>query len=65
MFATLDVTVPPGGPADHVSPQLELDSTGLAHLPAHADRITLSAEQARVLAADPEEHAGRVEANGE
>jgi hypothetical protein len=62
-FATLDVTSPRKEP-DHVSLQLELDNTELEHLPAHADSVTLSAEQARTLAADLEEHAGRVEGNG-
>ena len=60
-FATLNVTSPRKDP-DHVSLQLELDNTELEHLPAHADSVTLSAEQARTLAADLEEHAGRVEA---
>jgi hypothetical protein len=60
-FATLDVTSPRKDP-DHVSLQLELDSTELERLPAHADSVTLSAEQARALAADLDEHAGRVEA---
>jgi hypothetical protein len=62
-FATLDVTSPRKEP-DHVSLQLELDNTELEHLPAHADSVTLSAEQARTLAADLEEHAARVEGNG-
>lgn len=63
-FATLNVTSPRRNP-DHVSLQLELDNTELEHLPAHADSVTLSAEQARTLAADLEEHAARVEAAGE
>ena len=63
-YATLNVTSPRRDPA-HVSLQLELDSTELEHLPAHADGVTLTAEQARTLAADLEEHAGRVEANRE
>ena len=62
-FATLNVTSPRGDP-DHVSLQLELDNAALEHLPAHADSVTLSAEQARTLAADLEEHAARVEAAG-
>jgi hypothetical protein len=62
-FATLDVTSPRKEP-DHVSLQLELDNTELEHLPAHADSVTLSAEQARTLAADLEEYAARVEGNG-
>ena len=62
-FATLDVTSPRKEP-DHVSLQPELDNTELEHLPAHADSVTLSAEQARTLAADLEEYAARVEGNG-
>jgi len=61
-FATLNVTSPREGP-DHVTLWLELDPTGLEHLPAHADGVTLSAEQARSLAADLAEHADQVESN--
>ena len=60
-FATLNVTSPRKDP-DHVSLELELDNTELEHLPAHADSVTLSPEQARTLAADLEEHAAKVEA---
>jgi hypothetical protein len=60
-YATLNVTSPRRDP-DHVSLQLELDSTGLDHLPPHADSVRLSPEQARTLASDLEEHAGAVEA---
>ena len=63
-YATLNVTSPRRDP-DHVSLQLELDNTELEHLPAHADSVTLTAEQARALAADLEEHAARVEENEE
>ncbi len=63
-YATLNVTSPRRDP-DHVSLQLELDNTELEHLPAHADSVTLTAEQARTLAADLEEHAGLVEENEE
>ena len=59
-FATLNVSSPRRDP-DHVSLQLELDPTDLEHLPAHADSVTLSAEQARTLAADLQKHAARVE----
>jgi hypothetical protein len=59
-FATLNVSSPRRDP-DGVSLQLELDNTELEHLPAHADSVTLSPEQARTLAADLEEHAARVE----
>ncbi|MFC4358374.1 DUF6360 family protein [Halobium salinum] len=60
-FAVLNVTAPRKNPQD-VTLELELDNTGLDHLPAHADRVTLSAEQARTLAAELEKYAGRVEA---
>jgi hypothetical protein len=58
-FATLNVTSPRRDP-DHVELQFELDPTDLVQLPAHADSVTLSAEQARELAAALEEHAERV-----
>jgi hypothetical protein len=60
-YAVLNVTSPREDP-DHVSLQLELDNTELEHLQPHADRVTLSAEEARTLAADLEEHAEKVEA---
>jgi hypothetical protein len=60
-FAVLNVTAPRENP-DHVTLELELDNTQLETLPAHADRVTLSAAQARELAAELETYAGRVEA---
>ncbi|MFB6171065.1 MAG: DUF6360 family protein [Haloarculaceae archaeon] len=60
-YATLNVTSPRTAP-DHVSLQLELDATDLDHLPAHADSVWLSPDQARELAADLESHAESVEA---
>ena len=59
-FAVLNVTAPRENP-DHVRVELELDNTELDHLPAHADRVRLTAEQARTLAAELEKYAGRVE----
>jgi hypothetical protein len=59
--AVLNVTAPRKNP-DHVSLQLELDNTDLSAVPAHADSVTLSAPQARELAAELEEYASRVEA---
>ena len=50
---------------DHVSLQVELDNTQLEHLPAHAETVRLSPEEARELAADLEKHAGKVEAAAE
>ncbi|WP_049970920.1 DUF6360 family protein [Haladaptatus cibarius] len=49
----LNVKTPRGEDApDEVLLQLELDNTGLEHLPAHADTVTLSPEQARELAGE-------------
>lgn len=59
-LAILNVSAPRENP-DHVSLELELDNTDLENLPAHADSITLSAEQARTLAAELEKQADRVE----
>lgn len=59
-LAVLNVTAPRENP-DHVSLQLELDNTDLDNLPAHADSVTLSAQQARTLAAELEKQAERVE----
>lgn len=60
-LAVLNVTAPRNDP-DHVELQLELDNTALEHLPAHAEKVTLSADQARTLAEELESHADRVEA---
>jgi hypothetical protein len=59
-YAVLNVTAPRTDP-DHVELQLEMDNVELDEVPAHADRVTLSAAQARELAADLEKYAGRVE----
>ncbi|MFC7228932.1 DUF6360 family protein [Salinirubellus salinus] len=61
-YATLNVTAPLRNP-DHLTLQLELDNTQLSNLPAHADTVTLTPEQARTLAAELEEHAQTVEAH--
>ncbi|WP_117594278.1 DUF6360 family protein [Haloprofundus halophilus] len=60
-FAVLNVTAPRKNP-DAVTLELELDNTQLEHLPAHADRVTLTADEARTLAGELEKYAGRVEA---
>lgn len=60
-FAVLNVTAPRENPRE-VTLELELDNTELDSLPAHADRVSLSAEQARTLAGELEKYAGRVEA---
>lgn len=59
-FAVLNVTSPRENP-DHVSLQLELDNTQLDNLKPHADTVRLSAEEARTLASELEDHAEKVE----
>ncbi|WP_276299667.1 DUF6360 family protein [Halorussus lipolyticus] len=58
--AVLNVTAPRNDP-EKVELQLELDNTQLDRLPAHADSVDLSAEQARKVAADLEKYAAKVE----
>ncbi|MFC6823901.1 DUF6360 family protein [Halopelagius fulvigenes] len=60
-FAVLNVTAPRENP-DHVKLELELDNSQLENLPAHADRVTLSAAEARKLSSELEKYANRVEA---
>lgn len=60
-FAVLNVTAPRENP-DHVRLELELDNSQLDTLPAHADRVTLSAAEARKLSAELDKYANRVEA---
>ena len=59
-LAVLNVTAPRNDP-EHVTLELELDNTQLEQLPAHADRVRLSAEQARTLASELETYADRVD----
>ena len=63
-YAVLNVTSPREDP-DHVSLQLELDTTELEHLRPHADTVRLSADEARTLAEDLREHAETVEEAGD
>jgi hypothetical protein len=60
-LATLNVSTPRRDP-DEITLQVELDPTDLAALPAHADSVTLTPEQARTLAAELVESAEEVEA---
>lgn len=60
-LAVLNVTAPREDP-DHVELQLELDNTDLSEVTPHADHVTLSASEARELAAELEEYAAKVEA---
>lgn len=57
--AVLDVYTPRDDEA--VTLALELDPSDLEHVPQHADRVGLSAEQARTLAADLEAAADAAE----
>ncbi|MCL9816854.1 DUF6360 family protein [Natronocalculus amylovorans] len=59
-LAVLNVTAPRKNP-DHVKLEFELDNTQLEQLPAHADRVRLSAAEARTLAAELEKYATRVD----
>ena len=56
----LNVTAPRKNP-DHVELQLEMDNTDLDAVEPHADKVTLSAAQARELAGELEKYAGKVE----
>ena len=60
-YATINVTAPRNDP-DEVELQFELDNTGLDAIPTHADRASLSPDQARTLAAALEKYAAKVEA---
>ncbi|WP_363464033.1 DUF6360 family protein [Halogeometricum borinquense] len=59
-FAVLNVTAPRKNP-NHVRLELELDNSQLDHLPAHADKVTLSASEARELSEELASYAERVE----
>jgi len=61
-YAVVNATAPRKNP-DHVKLELELDNAELDQLPAHADRVRLTPEQARTIAADLEKYASKVEAN--
>jgi len=59
-FAVVNATAPRKQP-DHVKLELELDNAELENLPAHADRVRLTPDQARELAGELEKYAARVE----
>jgi hypothetical protein len=61
-YAVVNATAPRKNP-DHVKLEMELDNAELDKLPAHADRVRLTPEQARTIAADLEKYADKVEAN--
>lgn len=60
-YAVVNATAPRKQP-DHVKLEVELDSTQLEQLTPHADRIRLTPEEARTLAADLEKYAEKVDA---
>jgi hypothetical protein len=62
-YAVLNVTAPRRDP-ENVTLELELDGTDLETLRPHADRVRLSADEARKLAAELTEHADRIESEG-
>mgnify|MGYP000335404646 CR=1 FL=1 len=60
-FGVLNVTADRKNP-EEVHLELELDSTALSEVPAHADRVRLTPAEARTVAAALEKQAERVEA---
>lgn len=63
-IAVVDASVPDDRPAP-VELALEFDPGSLDRVPPHADRLSLSPEQARTLAADLRDCADRLEAADE
>jgi len=61
-YAVVNATAPRKQP-DHVTLEMELDNAELEHLPAHADRVRLTPDQARQLSAELEKYAARVESH--
>ena len=59
-FATLNVRTARETP-EEITLELELDNTELESVPAHADRVTLSADEARTLATELQKAAERVD----
>jgi len=59
-YAVVNATAPRKKP-DHVKLEMELDNAELKHLPAHADRVRLTPDQARELASDLERYAEKVD----
>jgi hypothetical protein len=60
-FATLNVRTAREAP-EEITLELELDNTELESVPPHADRVTLSADEARTLASELTDAANRVNA---
>jgi|AntDeeMinimDraft_4_1070355.scaffolds.fasta_scaffold00217_36 hypothetical protein len=64
-FAILNVTTDSRDDPEFVELQVEMDNTDLDEVRPHADKLSLSAEQAREMAAELEKYAGRVESAAE
>jgi len=64
-FAILNVTTDSQDDPEFVELQVEMDNTDLDEVRPHADKLSLSAEQAREMAAELEKYAGRVESAAE
>jgi len=64
-FAILNVTTDDRDDPTAVELQVEMDNTELDEVRPHADKLTLSADQAREMAEELEKYAGRIEAAGE
>jgi hypothetical protein len=62
-LAVLNVTTDSRDDPDYVELQVEMDNTDLDEVTPHADKVELSADQARELAAELEKYAGRVESD--
>ena len=64
-FAILNVTTDSRDDPEFVELQVEMDNTDLDEVRPHADKLSLSAEQAREMDAELEKYAGRVESAAE
>lgn len=60
-FAILNVTTDDRDDPDAVEIQVEMDNTELDEVRPHADKLSLTADQAREMAEELEKYAGRVE----
>jgi hypothetical protein len=60
-LTVLNVTTDSREDPENIELQVELDNTELDEVSAHADRVTLSPDQARELAAELESYADRVD----
>ncbi len=61
-YAILNVTTDDRDDPEFVEVQVEMDNTELDEVEPHADKLSLTADQAREMAGELEKYAGRVEA---